>query len=100
MCVCLDVEFLLNVGDWPLVKKEVWGDGRVPVFSWCGSEDSFDLVLPQWDVTRSSVLGNSDSQPDLLAAKVRDIDEAACKPAPCALLFIGGALNRRNPTAG
>ncbi|KAL8440364.1 hypothetical protein Efla_000252 [Eimeria flavescens] len=63
-----DVEFLLNVGDWPLVAK-TWGDARVPVFSWCGSTETFDIVLPQWDVSRSTVAGNSDSNPDLLAAQ-------------------------------
>ncbi|CDJ35735.1 thioredoxin, putative [Eimeria mitis] len=63
-----DIEFLLNVGDWPLVAKS-WGEGRVPVFSWCGSTDSFDMVLPQWDVSRSTVLGNAESNPDLLASQ-------------------------------
>ncbi|CDJ64802.1 thioredoxin, putative [Eimeria necatrix] len=63
-----DVEFVMNVGDWPLVAKS-WGDSRVPVFSWCGSTDSFDIVLPQWDVTRSTVLGNAASSPDLLASQ-------------------------------
>lgn len=65
-----DVEFVLNVGDWPLVGKS-WGEERIPVFSWCGSNDSFDMVLPQWDVSRSTILGNSDSNPDLLASQVR-----------------------------
>lgn len=64
-----DVEFVLNVGDWPLVAK-TWDASRVPVFSWCGSTGTFDIVLPQWDVTRSTVLGNTDSNPDLLAAQV------------------------------
>ncbi|OEH77669.1 putative thioredoxin [Cyclospora cayetanensis] len=63
-----DVEFVLNVGDWPLVEKK-WGESRVPVFSWCGSTDSFDIVFPQWDVTRSTVLGNTESNPDLIASQ-------------------------------
>lgn len=73
------MEFLLNVGDWPLVAK-TWGERRVPVFSWCGSTDTFDVVLPQWDVTRSTILGNSESNPDLLASQVNNEEG---NKAPC-----------------
>lgn len=72
-----DVEFLLNMGDWPLVSKS-WGESRIPVFSWCGSTDTFDIVLPQWDVTRSTIIGNRESNPDLLASLVStDLWDAA-----------------------
>lgn len=46
-----DTEFFMNLGDWPLVPKykEIH-----PIFSWCGSEDSDDIVLPTYDITQSS----------------------------------------------
>lgn len=79
------MEFLLNVGDWPLIPKSFHGNSReaeggkttanslegVPMFSWCGSNDTTDIVLPQWDVTKSSMLGFEASNPDLLSAQVR-----------------------------
>ncbi|XP_014206892.1 KDEL motif-containing protein 1 [Copidosoma floridanum] len=47
-----DVEFFMNLGDWPLVseKKDI-----LPIFSWCGSEGFKDIVLPTWDLTESSI---------------------------------------------
>ncbi|XP_003427163.1 protein O-glucosyltransferase 2 [Nasonia vitripennis] len=47
-----DVEFFMNLGDWPLVpkNKEIH-----PIFSWCGSDDSYDIVLPTYDITQSSM---------------------------------------------
>lgn len=52
-----DVEFLMNLGDWPLVKKGgiARTHGPYPIFSWCGSEDSFDIVLPTYDLTESTL---------------------------------------------
>lgn len=45
-----DVEFFVNLGDWPLVKNELY-----PIFSWCGSEDSHDIVMPTYDITESTL---------------------------------------------
>lgn len=47
-----DTEFFMNLGDWPLVPmhKESY-----PMFSWCGSRDSRDIVLPTYDITESSL---------------------------------------------
>lgn len=46
-----DTEFLINLGDWPLVKKEP----VLPMFSWCGSDDSSDIILPTYDMTESTL---------------------------------------------
>ncbi|OCT95405.1 protein O-glucosyltransferase 2 [Xenopus laevis] len=46
-----DVEFFVNLGDWPLEKKKS-GDIH-PIFSWCGSSDSMDIVMPTYDLTDS-----------------------------------------------
>ncbi|KAI2798408.1 Protein O-glucosyltransferase 2 [Blomia tropicalis] len=48
-----DVEFIANLGDWPLSLKN---NGRmpIPIFSWCGNKrDSYDIVLPTYELTES-----------------------------------------------
>ncbi|KAF7997596.1 hypothetical protein HCN44_006167 [Aphidius gifuensis] len=47
-----DVEFFMNLGDWPLVKKT---KTPYPIFSWCGSEDTGDIIFPTYDITESSI---------------------------------------------
>lgn len=47
-----DVEFFINLGDWPLVKKS---SSSIPIFSWCGSTDTMDIVLPTYDLTESTL---------------------------------------------
>lgn len=45
-----DVEFFINLGDWPLVKQS---SSNIPIFSWCGSHETLDIVLPTYDLTES-----------------------------------------------
>ncbi|XP_070799183.1 protein O-glucosyltransferase 2 isoform X3 [Pituophis catenifer annectens] len=47
-----DVEFFVNLGDWPLEKRKSSQDVQ-PIFSWCGSNDSKDIVMPTYDLTDS-----------------------------------------------
>ncbi|TNN00818.1 hypothetical protein fugu_012064 [Takifugu bimaculatus] len=47
-----DVEFYINVGDWPLETRTV---DVLPILSWCGSTDTRDIVLPTYDVTHSTL---------------------------------------------
>lgn len=47
-----DIEFFVNLGDWPLVPKE---GKNYPIFSWCGSFDTKDIVMPTYDITESSL---------------------------------------------
>lgn len=47
-----NVEFLMNLGDWPLE------DGReeskvVPVLSWCGSDKTKDVIFPTYELTEA-----------------------------------------------
>ena len=49
-----DVEFVINLGDWPLEHKDVT-DKPLPIFSWCGSDDTRDVVMPTYDVTESTL---------------------------------------------
>ncbi|KAK5645716.1 hypothetical protein RI129_004180 [Pyrocoelia pectoralis] len=47
-----DVEFFVNLGDWPLVKD---AKDNFPIFSWSGSADTFDIVMPTYDLTESTL---------------------------------------------
>lgn len=47
-----DFEFFMNLGDWPLVKRSA---ESVPIFSWCGSLETMDIVLPTYDLTESTL---------------------------------------------
>ncbi|XP_071503346.1 protein O-glucosyltransferase 2-like [Diadema antillarum] len=49
-----DVEFFINLGDWPLEKRDP-EDEPLPILSWCGSTDSRDIVLPTYDITESTL---------------------------------------------
>ncbi|XP_077339047.1 protein O-glucosyltransferase 2 [Lithobates pipiens] len=46
-----DVEFFVNLGDWPLEKRKV--QPIHPIFSWCGSTETRDIVMPTYDLTDS-----------------------------------------------
>lgn len=48
-----DMEFFVNLGDWPLVKKV--SKNIFPMFSWSGSSDTLDIVLPTYDLTESTL---------------------------------------------
>lgn len=47
-----DTQFLFNLGDWPLSSKRA-DFAPIPMFSWCGSEDTYDIVLPTYEMTES-----------------------------------------------
>uniref|UniRef100_A0A8C7WU26 Protein O-glucosyltransferase 2 n=1 Tax=Oryzias sinensis TaxID=183150 RepID=A0A8C7WU26_9TELE len=47
-----DVEFFVNLGDWPLEKRKPTEEIH-PIFSWCGSNSSRDIVMPTYDLTES-----------------------------------------------
>ena len=48
-----DMEFLINLGDWPLIKKSI--SPIIPMLSWCGSTETADIVLPTYDITEASL---------------------------------------------
>ena len=49
-----DLELFVNLGDWPLEKKRP-SENPLPIFSWCGSDDTRDIVMPTYDVTESTL---------------------------------------------
>ncbi|MBN3324963.1 KDEL2 protein, partial [Atractosteus spatula] len=65
-----DVEFYINVGDWPMENRKV-GDtpGPVPIISWCGSTDTRDIILPTYDITHSTLETMRGVSNDLLSVQ-------------------------------
>lgn len=49
------MEFVSNLGDWPLEKSAPNSPDALPLFSWCGSDDSLDIVMPTYDITESTL---------------------------------------------
>lgn len=49
-----DMEFIVNLGDWPLEQRSRTKD-PLPLFSWCGSDETYDIVMPTYDLTESSL---------------------------------------------
>ena len=48
-----DVEFFINLGDWPLNEKKL--NLNVPFISWCGSTGANDFVLPTYDLMQATL---------------------------------------------
>lgn len=59
-----DVEFVANLGDWPLSLKS---KPAIPMFSWCGSTDSYDIVLPTYELTESILHAQGRITTDILS---------------------------------
>lgn len=49
-----DIEFFFNLGDWPLVKSAS-KEKKFPIFSWCGSNSTLDIVVPTYELTESTI---------------------------------------------
>lgn len=49
-----DLEFFVNLGDWPLEKRTT-SQSPLPILSWCGSDTTRDIVLPTYDLTESTL---------------------------------------------
>lgn len=65
-----DVEFYINVGDWPMENRKVSDKpGPVPIISWCGSTDTRDIILPTYDITHSSLEAMRGVTNDLLSVQ-------------------------------
>lgn len=66
-----DTEFFVNLGDWPLVKKggHTRTTGPYPIFSWCGSDDTFDIVMPTYDITESTLQAMNRVTLDMLSVQ-------------------------------
>ncbi|KAK0076614.1 hypothetical protein PV325_005093, partial [Microctonus aethiopoides] len=59
-----DLEFFMNLGDWPLVLKN---KNLYPIFSWCGSSNTIDIILPTYDITQSSMESMGSVMLDMLS---------------------------------
>ncbi len=64
----------LFAGDWPLVKRGRFD--KLAMFSWCGSEDTEDIVFPTYELTEASLqcMGRQEGRsrfPNLLSMSIR-----------------------------
>ena len=50
-----DLEMIVNLGDWPLNKNRP-NHPLLPVFSWCGSPDTRDIIWPTWDMMKATIM--------------------------------------------
>lgn len=66
-----DFELFVNLGDWPVMKKggQSRTAGPKPVFSWCGSDDSYDIVMPTYDLTESTIDGMNRVTLDIMSVQ-------------------------------
>lgn len=92
-----DTEFYVNLGDWPLVKKggQSRTTGPYPIFSWCGSDDSFDIVLPTYDITESTLENMGRVMLDMLSVQHVADDGRKLWPKKKARAFWRGRDSRR-----
>lgn len=65
-----DTEFLVNLGDWPLSSTS---QSPIPIFSWCGSDDTYDIVLPTYEMTESVIEMQDRVSVDVLALMGRQV---------------------------
>jgi hypothetical protein len=59
------VEFLMNLGDYPLSH----GDDPLPIISWCGSEQTHDIILPTYEITEATLQMLSRTTLDIFAMR-------------------------------
>ncbi|VDK41843.1 unnamed protein product [Anisakis simplex] len=45
-------QFIFNLGDWPLEQKQ---SNAIAVASWCGSNETSDIVLPTYELMKSVI---------------------------------------------
>uniref|UniRef100_A0AC35F7H5 Glycosyl transferase CAP10 domain-containing protein n=1 Tax=Panagrolaimus sp. PS1159 TaxID=55785 RepID=A0AC35F7H5_9BILA len=49
-----EIEFIQNLGDWPLEFSNP-NDSGVAIISWCGSNDTFDIIIPTYEIVEASL---------------------------------------------
>ncbi|GBM26057.1 KDEL motif-containing protein 1 [Araneus ventricosus] len=49
-----DLELIANLGDWPLEQRSA-AEKPIPIFSWCGSKSTKDIVMPTYDITEATL---------------------------------------------
>jgi hypothetical protein len=47
------MEILFSLGDWQLVSTEQ--KPHIPMFSWCGSNDTLDVVMPTYGIKNVTI---------------------------------------------
>lgn len=50
-----NTEFIVNLGDWPLVHKNKFRHNPYPIISWCKTRDHLDMLWPTYELTQASL---------------------------------------------
>jgi len=54
-----DVEFVMNLGDWPLVtsrgSSHKASTSPLPIFSWSKTNENLDILLPTYEITEATL---------------------------------------------
>ena len=69
-----DVEFWINLGDWPMERRGKY-ESPAAIISWCGHEDFTDIVVPTYEVTSNTngMMSNTFSDQFLIQNRGRSI---------------------------
>ena len=87
-----DLEIIVNLGDWPLIKTGSGSLARLPMISWCGSEDTEDMLVPTYELTEASIECMGRQSLDVLASLGRN--EVAWEDKVETLFWRGRDSNR------
>ncbi|CAH0558215.1 unnamed protein product [Brassicogethes aeneus] len=68
-----DLEFFVNLGDWPLSSFDF--PEKYPILSWCGSKSSYDIVMPTYDITESSLENMGRVMLDMLSVQGNTLEK-------------------------
>ena len=59
----------MNLGDYPLSQ----GEEPLPILSWCGSEETHDIILPTYEITEATLQMLSRTTLDIFAMSTTDL---------------------------
>lgn len=59
-----NTEFFMNLGDWP---QEFDLTNPIPIISWCGSNQTADIIIPTYDIMRAVLHGMYRQELDILS---------------------------------
>lgn len=85
-----DLELFVNLGDWPLSQNNM--PEKYPIFSWCGSTEANDIVMPTYELTESALENMGRVMLDMLSVQ-GNVDDVWEKREP-KLFWRGRDSNR------
>jgi len=72
-----NTEFIFNLGDWPLAHGTAAG---LPIVSFCGSNDTDDIVVPTYKMTLATLFGKDIENVQDVDGKVLSVPTVETRP--------------------